>query len=197
MQVLEAFIAQHYLGSAPPPQWVTSHAVSKSLVEALSQQTGMKIAVQHNPREQRRIWLEMCEKGADLALGRLLAEEGSQRERTRALADAIDLVPDDLDTLAHRVLRHQPHRRRGDAGVVRGLRGPQDAERAVPALQHHRHHRRRRLRRDAAGAHAALLALRRGAGRGRRGGRRAADRRGRRASDASRRTSPPTRSPTR
>jgi excinuclease ABC subunit C len=99
VQVLEAFIAQHYLGSAPPPQWVTSHAVSKSLVEALSQQTGMKISVQHNPREQRRIWLEMCEKGADLALGRLLAEEGSQRERTRALADAIDLVPDDLDTL--------------------------------------------------------------------------------------------------
>ena len=99
VQVLEAFIAQHYLGSAPPPQWVTSHAVSKSLVDALSQQTGMKISVQHNPREQRRIWLEMCEKGADLALGRLLAEEGSQRERTRALADAIDLVPDDLDTL--------------------------------------------------------------------------------------------------
>jgi excinuclease ABC subunit C len=99
VQVLEAFIAQHYLGSAPPPQWVTSHPVSKSLVEALCLQTGMKIAVQHNPREQRRIWLEMCEKGADLALGRLLAEEGSQRERTRALADAIDLVPDDLDTL--------------------------------------------------------------------------------------------------
>jgi excinuclease ABC subunit C len=99
VQVLEAFIAQHYLGSAPPPQWVTSHAVSKSLVDALSQQTGLKISVQHNPREQRRIWLEMCEKGADLALGRLLAEEGSQRERTRALADAIDLVPDDLDTL--------------------------------------------------------------------------------------------------
>jgi len=99
VQVLEAFIAQHYLGSAPPPQWVLSHAVSKSLVEALSQQTGMRITAQHNPREQRRIWLEMCEKGADLALGRLLAEEGSQRERTRALADAIDLVPDDLDTL--------------------------------------------------------------------------------------------------
>jgi len=99
VQVLEAFIAQHYLGSAPPPQWVTSHAVSKPLVEALSQQTGLKISVQHNPREQRRIWLEMCEKGADLALGRLLAEEGSQRERTRALADAIDLAPDDLDSL--------------------------------------------------------------------------------------------------
>ena len=99
IQVLEAFIAQHYLGTAPPPQWVTSHPVSKGLVEALAQQTGVRIGVQHNPREQRRIWLEMCEKGADLALGRLLAEEGSQRERTRALADAIDLAPDDLDHL--------------------------------------------------------------------------------------------------
>jgi excinuclease ABC subunit C len=99
VQVLEAFIAQHYLSSAPPPQWVTSHPVGKALVEALVQQTGVRINVQHNPREQRRIWLEMCEKGADLALGRLLAEEGSQRERTRALADAIDLAPDDLDQL--------------------------------------------------------------------------------------------------
>jgi len=99
VRVLEAFIAQHYLNSPPPPQWVLSHAVSKSLVEALSQQTGLRITAQHNPREQRRIWLEMCEKGCEIALGRLLAEEGSQRERTRALADAIDLAPDDLDTL--------------------------------------------------------------------------------------------------
>jgi excinuclease ABC subunit C len=99
VQVLEAFIAQHYLSSAPPPQWVTNLPVSKALVDALSQQTGVRIGVQHSPREQRRIWLEMCEKGAELALGRLLAEEGSQRERTRALADAIDLAPDDLDAL--------------------------------------------------------------------------------------------------
>ncbi|HEX4509677.1 MAG TPA: excinuclease ABC subunit UvrC [Burkholderiaceae bacterium] len=99
VQVLEAFIAQHYLSSSPPPQWVTSVPISRTLVDALAQQTGVRISVQNNPREQRRIWLEMCEKGADLALGRLLAEEGSQRERTRALVDAIDLAPDDLDAL--------------------------------------------------------------------------------------------------
>ena len=49
------------------------------------------------------------------------------------------LGDDDPDTLAHRVLRHQPHRRRGDAGLVRGLREPPDADRRVPALQHRRH----------------------------------------------------------
>jgi excinuclease ABC subunit C len=64
----------------------------------LSQQSGIKIAAQHQPREQRRIWLEMAIKGAGIALARLLAEEGSQRERTRALVEALDLAADDLDT---------------------------------------------------------------------------------------------------
>ena len=40
----------------------------------------------------------MCIKGADCALARLLAEEGSQQARTRALVDALDLAVDDLDT---------------------------------------------------------------------------------------------------
>ena len=53
----------------------------------------------HQPREQRRIWLEMAEKGAELALARLLAEEGSQRERTRALVEALDLDVADPDAL--------------------------------------------------------------------------------------------------
>jgi excinuclease ABC subunit C len=98
-QVLEAFIAQHYLGVAAPPALVLSHAVSAELLAALGEQTGTKINAQHQPREQRRVWLEMAEKGAQIALARLLAEEGSQRERTRALVEALDLAVDDLDAL--------------------------------------------------------------------------------------------------
>ena len=98
-QVLEAFIAQHYLGVAPPPALVISHAVAPGLLGALSEQTGVKLNAIHQPREQRRVWLEMAEKGAQIALARLLAEEGSQRERTRALVDALDLAVDDLDAL--------------------------------------------------------------------------------------------------
>ena len=97
-QVLQAFIAQHYLQGTPPPLLVTSHPVDKGLLAALAEQTGVKINAQHQPREQRRIWLEMAQTGADLALARLLAEEGSQRERTRALMDALDLAIDDPDT---------------------------------------------------------------------------------------------------
>jgi excinuclease ABC subunit C len=96
--VLEAFVAQHYLAITPPPALVTSHALTPALVQAISEQTGVKMHAQHQPREQRRLWLEMALKGAELALARLLAEEGSQRERTRALIDALDLAVEDVDT---------------------------------------------------------------------------------------------------
>ena len=89
--VLEAFIAQHYIGQPVPPQLVTSHAVDPQLIEALSESAGVKVRAQHQPREQRRIWLEMAAKGAELSLARLLAEEGSAQQRTRALVEALDL----------------------------------------------------------------------------------------------------------
>ena len=99
VQVLEAFIAQHYLGVAMPHTLVTSHKVGASLLEALSEQTGQKVNAVHQPREHRRIWLEMAQKNAEIALARLLAEEGSQQARTRALADALQLPDDQLETL--------------------------------------------------------------------------------------------------
>jgi len=98
-RVLEAFMAQHYLGTAPPPTLVISHAVPKSLLDALSANGGPRVAAVLHPREHRRIWLEMAQKNADLALARLLAEEGSQQARTRALAEALGLPDDNLDEL--------------------------------------------------------------------------------------------------
>jgi excinuclease ABC subunit C len=97
VQVLEAFIAQHYIGVPVPPALITSVPVSRDLVDALAVQSGTKVSAVHNPREQRRLWLEMAEKNAGIQLARLLAEEGSQQARTRALVEALDLEPDDLD----------------------------------------------------------------------------------------------------
>ena len=99
--VLEAFIAQHYIGQAVPPQLVTSHPVDPALLEALGEAAQVRVRAQHQPREQRRIWLEMAAKGAELSLARLLAEEGSQQQRTRALIEALDL--DIADPAALRV----------------------------------------------------------------------------------------------
>jgi len=97
MLVLEAFIAQHYLDGGMPPLLLVSHAVDKSLIEALAVHSGVKVSVQHQPRDARRAWLDMCIKGADLRLAQLLAEEGSQQARTRALIDALGLEVDQLD----------------------------------------------------------------------------------------------------
>lgn len=98
VQVLEAFIAQHYLDGSTPPLLVLSHPVDRALIEVLTAAGGGRVAVQHQPRGQRRAWLDMCEQGAQIKLAQLLAEEGSQRERTRALVDALDLAVQDLDT---------------------------------------------------------------------------------------------------
>ena len=97
--VLEAFIAQHYIDVPVPPTLVCSEPVDKELIAALIAQNGVKFVALHQPREQRRIWLDMAMKNAELQLARLLAEQGSQQARTRALAEAMELSLDDLATL--------------------------------------------------------------------------------------------------
>ncbi len=98
VQVLEAFIAQHYLDAPVPPLLVLSHAVDKALIDVLGTHCGVRVTVQHQPRGARRAWLDMCIQGAQIKLAQLLAEEGSQQARTRALVDALDLAVEDLDT---------------------------------------------------------------------------------------------------
>ena len=97
--ILEAFIAQHYIDVPIPPTLVVSEPVDKDLMTVLAEQTGSRVAAVHQPREQRRVWLEMAQKNAGLQLARLLAEQGSQQARTRALAEALELPMDNLDAL--------------------------------------------------------------------------------------------------
>ena len=99
VKVLEAFIAQHYLSIPVPTTLITSEKIDAKVLDAITLQSGMKVNTVHNPREQRRSWLEMAEKNAAIQLARLLAEEGSQQARTRALVEALDLAPDDMDAL--------------------------------------------------------------------------------------------------
>ena len=97
--VLEAFIAQHYIEIPIPPMLVCSEPVDKQLIAALVAQSGIRFSAISQPREQRRIWLDMAQKNAELQLARLLAEQGSQQARTRALAEALDLKIEDMAAL--------------------------------------------------------------------------------------------------
>jgi len=103
-QVLEAFIAQHYLEVPPVPTLVCSEPVDPHLLLLLSEQSGLhkvgfKVRAVHQPKEQRRVWLDMAQTNAALQLARLLSEEGSQQARTRALAEALSLPQDRLDDM--------------------------------------------------------------------------------------------------
>jgi len=69
------------------------------LIEALTEQSGVRVSAVHQPREERRAWLEMAQANAGIQLARLLAEEGSQQARTHALAEALGLDLENLDEL--------------------------------------------------------------------------------------------------
>ena len=96
-EVLEAFVSQHYIETPMPTTLLLSHKIDADLEAVLAEQTGVKANVVHQPRGQRRDWLDMARQNAQIQLTRLLAEEGSQQARTRALVDALDLAPEDLD----------------------------------------------------------------------------------------------------
>ena len=100
-EILEAFIAQHYLEDAVhdgagvsliPPVFVLNHPLQttgddvrqssddlpEDLHVLLNAQAGKKITFLHQPQGQRRHWLAMAEGNAKIALTKRLVETGGQ-----------------------------------------------------------------------------------------------------------------------
>jgi excinuclease ABC subunit C len=100
IEVLCAFLVQHYTEKFIPGTLILNIEFDQpALMLALMEQCDHRINLIFQPQEQRRAWLEMAQKGAQLSLARLLSEQGSQQSRTRALVDALALESLDLDTL--------------------------------------------------------------------------------------------------
>jgi len=99
-EVIAAFLAQHYVDQFIPSTIVMNVALdAPDLMLVLAEQCGHKIHLSFQPQEQRRAWLEMAIKGAELALARLLSEQGSQQARTRTLATVLELDADKIELL--------------------------------------------------------------------------------------------------
>lgn len=98
--VLKAFLAQHYIDKFVPNTIVLNITFDEpALILALAQQCGHRINIVQQPHGQRRQWLDMAAKGADMALTRFLSEQGSQQLRTRALMEVLEVELADSDQL--------------------------------------------------------------------------------------------------
>ncbi|WP_061532885.1 excinuclease ABC subunit UvrC [Collimonas arenae] len=100
LAVLRAFLAQHYVDAFIPGTLILNIEFDEpALMVALMEQCGHRINLLFQPQGQRRQWLEMAHKGAEISLARLLSEQGSQQARTRALVDVLALEIEDIDNL--------------------------------------------------------------------------------------------------
>lgn len=100
VDVLAAFLAQHYADKFVPGTLILNIEFDQpELMVALTEQCGHRINLVFQPQGQRRQWLELAQKGAEISLARLLSEQGSQQSRTRALAEVLGLDSEDLEAL--------------------------------------------------------------------------------------------------
>ncbi|HWW03798.1 excinuclease ABC subunit UvrC [Collimonas sp.] len=98
--VLKAFLAQHYIDTFIPGTLILNIEFDEpALMVVLMEQCGHRINLLFQPQGQRRQWLEMAQKGAEISLARLLSEQGSQQSRTRALVEVLGLEVEDIDSL--------------------------------------------------------------------------------------------------
>lgn len=100
--VLAAFMASHYIDNQLPTQLITSPALAdKELLALLMEQQSRKVRVVQRLNEAQKVWLELAEKNAHLALERSLSEASTKEHRTLALAEQLGLPldPDSLNNL--------------------------------------------------------------------------------------------------
>lgn len=101
-EVLEIFIAQHYVDHPLPAVVVGSHALpDPALIDLIAESSSTKSRFMSRPQGVRRAWLEQATRNAEMALGSALLESGARSARTLALAEALDLETDpvSLDAL--------------------------------------------------------------------------------------------------
>jgi excinuclease ABC subunit C len=110
LEVLEAFMQQHYLDADEgdskliPGVIILNHPLSfgeesSALLDGLHARAGKKITLLHQPQGQRRHWLSMADGNAKIALAKRLVESGGQLAKARALLDTLSLDIEGVEQL--------------------------------------------------------------------------------------------------
>jgi len=93
--ILEAFLAQHYLsdGRAVPRRIVLDRPLEglEPLVEAVSRRSGRRVSIAMGRRGHRARWVEMARENAEVSLAQRLADRSTLHDRLAALARALEL----------------------------------------------------------------------------------------------------------
>ncbi len=79
-EIVQAFIAQHYINQSVPPLLVAECA-DETLALLLSEQAGHTVRISTASAGERRQWLEMAKKNAQLALQQRIMQQGGQQLR--------------------------------------------------------------------------------------------------------------------
>ena len=91
-EIVQAFIAQHYLNRSVPPLLVLDAACDdETLAQLLSEQAGHAVRISQAASGERRQWLEMAQRNALLALQQRKAQQGGQKLRLDRLRELLDM----------------------------------------------------------------------------------------------------------
>ena len=91
-EIVQAFIAQHYLSRSVPPLLVLdAECDDETLAQLLSEQAGHAVKISQAGSGERRQWLEMAQRNALLALQQRQAQQGGQKLRLDKLREFLDM----------------------------------------------------------------------------------------------------------
>ena len=91
-EIVQAFIAQHYLERSVPPLLVLDEECGdETLAQLLSEQAGRAVKISTAASGDRKQWLEMGQRNALLALQQRIAQQGGQQKRLDKLREWIGL----------------------------------------------------------------------------------------------------------
>ena len=91
-EIVQAFIAQHYLNRSVPPLLVLdAECDDETLAQLLSEQAGHAVKISPAASGERKQWLEMGQRNALLALQQRAMQQGGQKLRLDKLREFLDM----------------------------------------------------------------------------------------------------------